>query len=78
MILSMTSEITYRALTQRINRALAKKNQKLCASRSAATKAAWGEYHLISLSADMVCALRVNPEELGHKLGVIHPGEKVA
>ena len=70
--------VTYRALFQRINRALAKTDRKLCASRSAATKAAWGEYHLISLSADIVCALHVNPEELGRELGIIFPGEKVA
>lgn len=71
-------DLTKRALIQRINRTLAKTDRKLCASRSVATKAAWGEYHLISLSADMVCALHVNPEELGRELGAIRPWEKVA
>lgn len=64
--------ITMRALTQRLNRALAKKGQKVESDRQGQ-----GVYHLIDTKKFRVITLYVNLNELAEELGVLKPWEYV-
>ena len=65
--------ITRRALVQRINRHLRKRNEALRATRGANT----GEYHRVDISRNALIEERVVIEKLGRELGVLAPYEKL-
>jgi hypothetical protein len=68
--------VSERALIARINRKLAKDNQKLCHSRSAQTQSSVGEYYIIDAVRNGIIHQRVGPESLAKELGVLKPWEK--
>jgi hypothetical protein len=67
--------VTLRALTQRINRALARRGEKLCAARA---ESELGWFYVVNVHLGTVEAQHQNPEALGRDLGVLRPWETVA
>ena len=63
-----------RALVQRINRHLRKRNQALRATRGANT----GEYYRVDIERNVLIEERVAIEKLGRELGALAPYEKLA
>jgi hypothetical protein len=68
--------VTMRALVQRINRKLRQSGQVMKATRGAAALRHAGAYYVIGDDA-RVRQLRVDPEALARKLGVLEPWERV-
>lgn len=69
--------ITMRALTQRINRKLAEDDEQLKKAGSAKSRQEVGDYFIINVRLNAVVRLDVDPEALGHKLGVLREWESV-
>jgi len=70
--------VTMRALIQRINRALAGKNEIVKAARTEAQKEKVGSFFRVDLDSHIVNEKHVDPEKLGRKLGVLQPWEQLA
>lgn len=72
--------VTTRALTQRINRALRAKNQRLKLPRGSRARADLGGvgYYVIDYRRNRLVAQQVNIEALGRELGVLEPWEELA
>lgn len=66
--------ITERALTQRINRALKKDNQKLCKPR---TEGELGGLYIINLLNNSIEASNCDLEKLGLECGALKPYERL-
>jgi hypothetical protein len=66
--------VTRRALVQRINRHLRKRNEALRSTRGANT----GEYYRVDISRNVLIEERVALEKLGRELGVLAPYERLA
>ena len=68
--------ITERALTKRINRALAHEGEKL---RKCSATSKWhhdlGDYYTVDMRLNAILHKRVDPVVLGHELGVLEPEE---
>jgi len=64
-----------RALTQRINRALAKDGQKLVTSRSNMEKSNFGNWYIVDISTNAVDAYHCELETLAKECGVLKPYE---
>ncbi len=69
--------VSRRALMQRINRVLGKKEQALQATRGERARLELGDYYLVHLRAGGVLDKRVKPEALGRELGVLAPYEQL-
>src|SRR5262249_50034345 len=74
--------VTMRALTQRINRKLSERRQRLYKARGARQGIAkgWtqtGDYYVVDTRGNVLVSGHVNPEELGRELGVLKPWEAV-
>ena len=72
-----TVSITRRALTQRINRALLKQNERLYKSRGMRMYFDVGDFYVVDLRRNLVAGKDVDPEELGRELGVLKKYERV-
>lgn len=66
--------ITRRALVQRINRHLRKRNEALRGTRGPNT----GEYYRVDTNRNVLIEERVALEKLGRELGVLAPYERLA
>jgi hypothetical protein len=69
--------VSFRALMQRINRSLAKKEQQLYRARGGREREALGDYYVVSLSGNAVVADHVDPKAFGRELGVLEAWESV-
>ena len=69
--------ISYRALVQRINRALRTDFRVLRKSRSWRERSNLGAFHIVDTYRNVVVALNVNPEVLALDLGVMRPSERI-
>lgn len=69
--------ITLRALLQRIDRALAKKDQCLKKTLSEQAVCELGEYYIFDRNKMVALKDHVDPEALGKELGVLNPYEGV-
>ena len=69
--------ITMRALTQRINRALLKQDERLYKSRGMQMYLDVGDFYVVDLRGNWVAGKDVDPEELGRELGVLKEYERV-
>jgi hypothetical protein len=69
--------VTMRALTQRINRKLAERGEKLIKARGATARAEVGDWYVLDTNRSALVLLRVNPEALGRKLGILEAWERV-
>jgi len=67
--------VTERALTQRINRVLAKEGQQLTKNRSERWKSDLGDWYVIDTNANVVTRQHCNVEELGKETGALKPHE---
>jgi hypothetical protein len=65
------SPVSARALTQRINRKLAKEGKKLFKSRGHGAINNLGEHHIVELNRNMIDDSHVNIESLGRELKVL-------
>jgi hypothetical protein len=65
--------ITKRALVQRINRHLRKRNEALRGKRGGNT----GEYYLVDFTRNTLIDDSVGIEKLGRELGILKPYERV-
>jgi hypothetical protein len=68
--------VSLRALIQRINRQLAKEDEKLCKARVWNTDT--GDYYVVDLNRNVIVGQHVDPEVWGRELGVLHPWEVLA
>ncbi len=66
--------VSWRALTQRVNRALRQEGKLLKGRPGRGPK---GRYYLVSLTRNVVLRQDVDPEALGRELGVLAPYEEV-
>ncbi len=73
----MKARITMRALIQRINRKLAKEEQKLKKSRGLQMSYDVGDYFIIDTYQNNTAAINIDPVELGKEIGVLKPYEEV-
>jgi hypothetical protein len=78
MIVVKTKPVSRRTLIARINRKLAEKGQRLCASRSNAARGEVGDYYVGRMNGSGRIRRRVDIEALGRKLGVLAEGETLA
>jgi hypothetical protein len=69
--------VTMRALTQRINRKLAERGEKLIKARGAAARVEVGEWYVLDTNRNVLVLMRVSPESLGRKLGALEAWERV-
>jgi hypothetical protein len=69
--------VTRRALTQRINRVLAKENQKLLASRSWGAKSNLGDYHIVDTYRNAVVDYHIDLVKLAKEMHVLADWEKL-
>lgn len=69
--------VTTRALIQRINRVLAKRDEQLRATRGARARLDLGDFYVHELRRNLALETRVDPEEFGRELGVLKPWERV-
>jgi hypothetical protein len=74
--------VTMRALVQRINRRLVKKDKRgdkllACRDNSPAIHEL-GAYYSINVGRNEISDTHVDPEKLGRELGVLQPWEKLA
>jgi len=69
--------VSKRALVQRINRKLAADDECLKKTRGGRMQQEFGDFYLLDTRINGVIGKDVDPEELGRKLGVLHPGEGV-
>jgi hypothetical protein len=69
--------ITTRALVQRINRALGKRDEVLKITRGERARSDLGDFYVLDVSMNAVVSKDVDPEELGRKLGVLKEWERV-
>lgn len=70
--------VSANALKQRINRILAKDNQKFLASRSWQEKQNLGDFHIIDTWTNTVTAWFCNLEDTGRELGALRQHECLA
>ena len=69
-------QVRERALTQRINRALAKRGEKLLKAKQGSKKCQQvGEYYIIDISRNVVTGQHIDIEKLGRDLGTLKPYE---
>jgi hypothetical protein len=69
--------VSFRALMQRINRKLAKKEEQLCSNRSDHWSSDLGAYYVLNLRSNSITDDHVDPEALGREIGVLRPWEVV-
>lgn len=69
--------VTMRALTQRLNRALAKEGQQLKAYRVPTEHPDYGYYFCINLQTSFIDSEHVDPEKWAREMGVLKPYEEV-
>jgi len=67
--------VTTRALHQRINRKLEKKDQKLFKSRTQQDVSDLGDYYLIDVSSNAIVGNHIDLESLGRELGALEEYE---
>lgn len=67
--------VSTRALSQRINRALAKDGKKLVRARSAKIEEALGSWYIVNGSGVDDC--RIDLEDYGREIGVLKEWERV-
>lgn len=71
-----TVPVTARAMTQRINRALAP-NEQLKATRGARAQTELGAYYIVDVRRNAITRSRIDLEELAKELGVLQPYERL-
>jgi hypothetical protein len=70
--------VSQRALIQRINRALAKDDRKLCKTRGGVqARIDCGEFYILETRRNLMLDKDVSPEAWGRELGVLHEYEHV-
>jgi hypothetical protein len=72
--------VSKRALIQRINRQLAKEGQAgqmVKATRGDSARKELGDYYAVDLGRNAVVSKQVDLEDLGRKLGVLQPYERL-
>ena len=69
--------VTERALIQRINRALRKRDEVLKRTRGTHALRDLGDYYVVDVRRNAVVAADVNPEAYGRELDVLAPYERV-
>lgn len=67
--------MSLRALIQRINRALARSDEVLRSTRGDRWRSTLGDYYVLDINRNLVCAKHVVPEDLGRELGVLREYE---
>jgi hypothetical protein len=70
--------VSERALVQRINRHLKKRDAVLKATRGGQAREELGDYYVIDGARNIVSAKHVDVEALGRELGALMPYERVA
>ena len=73
----MTSLVSERALQKRINRQLAKENERLVKSKGLKAKTELGEWYIIN-GINNILAWHCEIEKLGREIGVFKPSESLA
>jgi hypothetical protein len=68
--------ITSDALVKRINRKLAHAEQRLRKARGH-YEPSLGDYYVVDIPRNFIIEKHIDPEELGRRLGVMLPAEKV-
>jgi hypothetical protein len=66
-----------RALIARINRKLAADDEVLRISRSKRALFDLGQYYIVNTRYNGIAGQNMDPEKLGHEMGLIKPFEKV-
>jgi hypothetical protein len=69
--------VTLRALAQRINRVLAKRDEQLKTTRGGRARVDLGDHYVIDVARNFVIAKGVDLETWGRELGVLQPWEEV-
>lgn len=72
-----TVPVTVRALIQRINRKLAKDEEKLMKLRGERGRDDLGDYYVVNLDRNHVVNSHIDPEQFGRKIGVLEEWETV-
>lgn len=72
-----TTDVTMRALIQRINRRLAKDYEQLRKNSSGRWATDLGEYYIVNYFNNFLVQGHVDPEGLGRELGVLRDWEDV-
>jgi hypothetical protein len=67
--------VSERALAQRINRVLAKQDEKLLKARGSRMVESVGIYYIVDISNNNIAIKEVDIEELGRELGALKPYE---
>jgi hypothetical protein len=71
--------VSERALQQRINRALRKRDEALCKTRGGDyDRFKFGDYHVLDCQRNIIIERHVHLEDLGKELGVLGANERVA
>ena len=74
----MYGEISFDAVVKRINRRLAKNDEKLRVARSERARTEIGDFFIVDVAVNGLLATHVDPEALARVLGVLHASERVA
>ena len=74
---STTISVNSRSLIARINRVLSKQDEVLRAARGSRMQVDVGDYYIVDFRLNAVVRHDVDPEQLGRKLGVLRPYERI-
>ena len=69
--------VTMRALLQRLNRKLGAEGEVVKAARGEKARQEMGDFFHLDVDRNAIIATDVDPEQLGRKLGVLHPWERI-